>query len=440
MTKEKEISNEDLIYPLSSKPPWVEAFFVGFQHVLAMFAGIVTPPLIVASALGMQLPEKAFFIGMALFASGIATFVQVRRFGPVGSGLLSVQGTSFTFLKPALQAGAAGGLPLILGMSIAGAPAEIIVSRVIARARRLFPPIVTGTAVTLIGLSLVEVGMKNVAGGAGAGTEFGSILNLSLAGFVLLVIIVLNRFAFPLLRVAAIFIGLSSGFIVASLLGMVDFSILSETPWVNIPRPLKYGLAFDWRHFLPWFLAYLVTSVESVGDLTATAVVSNEEITGEVYRRRISGGTLADALGSIMAALFNSLPNTTFSQNNGVIQMTGVASRRVGFAVSGILIVLGLCPKLGAVIALIPPPVLGGATLALFGMVAAAGIRILSFARLDGRAMLILAVSLSLGMGIEMVPDVLHKLPELVQITLGTGLVTGTLCALVLNSLLPLER
>ncbi len=178
------VKNNELVYSLESKPPWAESFAVGFQHVLAMFAGIITPPLIIASALKMELAEKSFFIGMALFASGLATFIQVRRFGPVGSGLLSVQGTSFTFLKPALLAGQAGGLPLILGMSIAGAPAEILVSRIIGRVKKLFPPLVTGTAVTLIGLSLAKVGMTNVGGGFGA-PDFGSYTHLGLAMLVL---------------------------------------------------------------------------------------------------------------------------------------------------------------------------------------------------------------------------------------------------------------
>jgi len=429
-------TNDELAYPLDSQPPWGETLLVGFQHVLAMFAGIVTPPLIVAGALKMDVPEKAFFIGMALFASGLATFVQVHRIGPLGSGLLSVQGTSFTFLKPALQAGTAGGLPLILGMSLAGAPAEMLMSRVIGSVHRLFPPVVTGTAVTLIGLSLVKVGMTNAGGGFGA-ADFGAPSHLALALLVLTIIVVLNRCGSPVLRVGAIMAGIAVGYVVAAARGMVDFAPLAATPWFNVPQPFKYGLAFDGRHLLPWLLAYVVTTVESVGDLTATSFVSNEPIAGETYRNRLAGGTLADAVGSVIAAVFNSLPNTTFSQNNGVIQLTGVASRRVGYAVAAILAVLGLCPKLGALVGLMPPAVLGGATLALFGMVAAAGIRILSMAKLDGRVMLILAVGLSTGMGIEAVPEVLQKLPDLVQVALGTGLVTGTLVALFLNAVLP---
>ena len=432
------MENKELAYTLDSKPLWPESFAVAAQHVLAMFAGIVTPPLIVATALELPLSEQAFFISMALFTSGLATLIQIRRFGSVGSGLLSVQGTSFTFLKPAMMAGAAGGLPLIFGMTIACAPAEMIVSRIIWKVKRLFPPVVTGTAVTLIGLSLVKVGMTSVGGGVGA-LNFGSLQNLSLAAFVLTVIVCCNRSALPVLRIGAIMFGILSGYIVSVFMGLVDFAAVTSAAMFTLPQPLKYGLSFDFNHFVPWFLAYLVTSVESVGDLTATSMVSGQPVRGELYRRRLAGGTLADAIGSIIAGIFNALPNTTFSQNNGVIQLTGVASRRVGYCVAILLMLTGLCPKIGAFISLIPQPVLGGATLALFGMVAAAGIRIYSIAELNSRTMLIIALGLSVGLGIEMVPDVLKHLPELVKTTLGTGLITGTIFAMFLNLVLPGE-
>jgi NCS2 family nucleobase:cation symporter-2/xanthine permease XanP len=403
-----------------------------------MFAGIITPPLIVAGALNLPGNEKAFFISMALFTSGLATLIQVRRIGPIGSGLLSVQGTSFTFLKPALMAGQAGGLPLILGMSLAGAPAEILVSRIISKVKRLFPPIVTGTAVILIGLSLVKVGMTSVGGGVGLPpAEFGSYQNLGLAAFVLFVIVACNRSSVSILRIGSVMLGIVSGYVLSVFLGLVNFESVGQAAFVTLPEPLKYGLAFDVNHFIPWFLAYLVTSVESVGDLTATSLVSDQPISGDVYTKRLAGGTLADALGSVIAAFFNALPNTTFSQNNGVIQLTGVASRQIGYAVAVLLMLTGLCPKIGAVIGLIPQPVLGGATLALFGMVAAAGIRIYSMAELNSRSMLIIALGLSVGLGIEMVPEVLQNLPELVRTTLGTGLITGTLFVLILNTILP---
>lgn len=428
--------NDELLYALDARPPLLETLVIGLQHVLAMFAGVVAPALIVGGRLGFAVEEMTFFVGMALFASGVSTYVQVRSFGPVGSGLLSVQGTSFTFVKAAVLAGQAGGLPLILGMSIAAAPAEMIISRVYGRVKRLFPPIVTATAVTLIGLSLVKVGMTDVAGGFAA-KDFGSPQNLGIAFFVLLMVIVLNRFGPGFLRAGSIMLAIMSGYLLAACFGRVDFAAVGQAAWVTLPRPLKYGLAFDWNYLLPWMLAYLVTSIETVGDLTATSLVSNQPISGERYRQRIAGGTLADALGSIFAALFNSLPNTTFSQNNGVIQITGVAARRVGYAVAGFLVLLGLSPKVGALVAIMPKPVLGGATLALFGMVAAAGIRIASMTPLGSREMLILAIGLGTGLGVESVPEAMVHLPETLHVALANGLVTGTLFALALNAFYP---
>ena len=427
--------HSELLYPLEARPPWPATVLAGLQHVLAMFAGIVTPPLIVASSLNLPADQRGFFVGMALFASGLATLIQVYRVLGVGSGLLSVQGTSFTFIKPAQQAGQAGGLPLILGMSILGAPAEMAVSQLLRHVKRLFPPLVSGTAVLLIGLSLVRVGMTNVGGGFGA-KDFGAPVHLLLAGVVLVAIVALNRVGRGMLRAAAVMLGLCAGYLLAAALGRVDLGPVAQAGWFMAPVPLRFGLAFDLTHLAPWVLAYLITSIETVGDLTATSLVSGQPVSGEVYRARLTGGTLADGVGSILAALFNSLPNTTFSQNNGVIQITGVASRRVGGAVCAILVVLGLCPKIGALVGAMPPAVLGGATLALFGMVAAAGIRILALSKLGTRDLLILAVSIGVGLGIETVPNVLSRLPELVQITLGTGLVTGTLMALGLNLIL----
>ena len=424
---------DELLYALEARPPLPQTLLVGLQHVLAMFAGIITPPLLVArEALSFDQAQTGFFVGMALLASGLATLIQVRRLWRVGSGLLSVQGTSFTFIKPALITGKAGGLPLILGMSMLGAPAEVLVSQLIARLRRVFTPLVTGTAVLLIGLSLVKVGMTYVGGGFGA-EDFGAPAHLGLAGLVLLTIILFNRLSRGLPRASAVMIGIAAGYAVAALWGRVDLAAVASAPWYNVPLPLRYGVAVDATHLLPWLLAYVITSIETVGDLTATSLVSGEPVSGETYRARLAGGTLADALGSLLAALLNSMPNTTFSQNNGVIQITGVASRRVGYAVAALLVLLGLCPKIGALISVMPPAVLGGATLALFGMVAAAGIRLLAMTPLGGRELLILAVSLGVGLGIEAVPQVLSRLPELLQISLGTGLVTGTLVALVLN-------
>lgn len=445
--------NDELHYPLDARPPLGETLLVGAQHVLAMFAGIVAPIAILSAGLGFGAGDQAYLISMALFASGLATLVQVHRLGPLGSGLLSVQGTSFTFLRlsqeigrremllapgaAAASADPASAFSLILGMTILAAPAEALVSRVLGRVRSLFPPIVTGTTVTLIGLTLIKVSVHDIAGFDPGAPDHASPERLGLAALVLGTTLVLNRYGRGLFRVGAVLFGMLAGYLVAAGLGMVDWTPVAQAQWFTLPQPLRYGIRFDLRYLLPWVLAYVVTSIESVGDLTATSAVSNQPIEGELYRSRLAGGTLADATGSILAGLLNALPNTTFSQNNGVIQLTGVASRRVGYAVAGILMVLGLTPKVGALVSAMPGPVLGGATLVLFGMVAAGGIRILSLTPLTGRDTTILATSLGVGLGIDADPTLLSRLPDWVQICFGTGLVTGTLVAMTLNLVFP---
>ena len=401
-----------------------------------MFVGIITPPLIVAPALGFDDAETSFFLSMAFIASGLTTFIQVRRFGPVGSGLLSVQGTSFTFVSPVLLAAKLGGPALVLGMSMATAVVETALSFSLRFARKILPPIVSGTVVMLIGLSLIRVGITDLAGGHGA-ADFGSPRNLMIGLFVLSVIVFFNRSRNPFLSSCCVVLGMGSGYILCILLGLVSFEPVANAGWITVPVPLKYGLDFDWKLVLPFAVAYLVTAVESMGDLTATSIVSDQPVDGPVYFRRISGGVLADSIGSVIAAFFNSLPNTTFSQNNGMIQLTGVASRKVGFAVSAILIALGMLPKLATVISIMPRSVLGGATVTLFGMIVIGGLRIVENAGLGSRNVLILAVSLGLGLGVEFVPAAVSALPELLENLLSSGLATGALTGILLNLLLP---
>ncbi|MFH1038144.1 MAG: nucleobase:cation symporter-2 family protein [PVC group bacterium] len=418
----------------------------GFQHVLAMFVGIVTPPLLISCSLGLDPGSTGFLISMALFTSGLTTFIQVKRFGPFGSGLLSVQGTSFTFVSLSIQAGQAGGLPLIFGMTMAAAPVEMILSRFIHFARRLFPPVVTGSVVMLIGTSLIKVGVTDLGGGSGD-PGFGSPSNLLLGMFVMAVIIILNRFGRGFLSTVSIALGIVAGYLLAALLGRVDFSPFAEAGWLTVPQPLKFGIDFDPRYLLPWVIGYLITTIESIGDLTASSGVSREPVEGPVFIRRLEGGILSDGMGSLLAGFFNAMPNTTFSQNNGVIGLTGVASRRVGYGVAGILILLGLFPRIAALISVMPKPVLGGATTIMFAMVAVAGLKIIVSGGLGIRNQFILAITLAAGLGIEMVPGAFAKIggtPVEAGILLGSlsailrsGLAVGAIVATVLNLLLP---
>ena len=446
-----DVSRGDLIYGLEDRPPKWEAFFAAIQHVLASFVGIITPSLIVSGALGLAPADASFIVSMSLFVSGIATFIQAKRIGPVGSGLLSVQGTSFAFIGPILAAGggaiAAGGsateaLGLIFGLCFLGSFVEIIFSRFIHLAQQIITPLVTGIVVTLIGLTLINVGITSIGGGfpaREAGT-FGSLANLGVGTLVLLTIVILNSTRSPLLRMSSIVIGLIVGYLVAWPLGMVSFDNLSGLPLLALPLPFQFGFGFNFAAFIPFAFLYLITTIESIGDLTATSLLTGQPIVGETYIKRIKGGVLGDGLNSLIAACFNTFPNTTFSQNNGVIQLTGIGSRYVGYFIAGILVLLGIFPVVGGVFQAMPQPVLGGATLVMFGTVAAAGIKILSCVNFTKRASIITAVSLGIGLGVTFVPDILNNLPILVKNIFSSGISAGGVTALVLNMVLPGPR
>lgn len=436
----------DLLYGLHDRPAPLPAFFAALQHVLACFVGIITPTLIIGGVLGLheQLP---YLISMGLMVSGVGTLIQARRPFGIGAGMICVQGTSFAFLSAVLAAGlmvkARGGSPdeilaMIFGVCFCGAFIEMVLSRFIGRLKRIVTPLVTGIVITIIGVSLIKVGITDVGGGVKA-ENFGAPINLALGALVLVVIIALNRLSNPWLRLSAIIIGLLVGSLAAWFTGVLVPKPLPDLPLLSLPMPFKYGFAFDWMAFIPVALIYLITAIETTGDLTANCMISKQPIKGPEYLTRIKGGVLGDGVSSLIAAVFNTFPNTTFSQNNGVIQLSGVASRHVAYYIGAILLVLGLFPLLGAILQQIPKPVLGGATLVMFGTVAAAGIRILAQAPLDRRSLLIMATSFGIGLGVSSQPELLSQLPKLVQNVFGSAITSGGLTAIVLNLLLPLE-
>lgn len=428
----------DLIYGLEDRPPVKESLFAALQHLLAIFVAIITPPLIIAGALKLDITTTGFLVSMALFASGISTFIQCRRFGPVGAGLLCIQGTSFSFIGPIITAGLAGGLPVVFGCCIAASTVEMFISRILKYTRRIITPLVSGIVVTLIGMSLIKVGINACGGGQAAidnGT-FGNLKSLGLAALVLFSIIFFNRLGNRYLRMSSIVIGLVIGYIVAYFMGLVDFGAVQSYGGFNIPVPFKYGLKLDISALVSLGLIYLVTAIEAYGDITANSMISGEPVEGEKFMKRASGGILADGFNSLVAGVFNSFPNSIFAQNNGMIQLTGVASRYVGYYIAGMLVLLGLFPAVGLVFSLMPEPVLGGATLLMFGTVASAGIRIIASQHIDRKATLVLALSFSLGLGVEMVPSILSMLPDTLQRILSSGITTGGLTAIIANALI----
>ena len=438
------VKETDLIYGIDDRPPLKETLFAALQHLLAIFVAIITPPLIIAGALKLDLETTGFLVSMALFASGVSTFIQCKRIGPVGAGLLCIQGTSLSFIGPIISAGLAGGMPLIMGVCMAAARIEMIISRTFKYMRSIITPLVSGIVVLLIGLSLIKVGVVSCGGGFAAmdnGT-FGSLENLGVAATVLLSVLFFNRCKNKYLRMSSIVLGLCIGYGLSFALGMVDMSAAASQnlSGFNIPVPFKYGLDFNISSFIAIGLVYLITAIEATGDVTANSMISGKSIEGEGYLKRVSGGVLADGVNSFVAGVFNSFPNSIFAQNNGIIQLTGVASRYVGYYIAGMLILLGLFPVVGVIFSLMPDPVLGGATLLMFGTVAAAGIRIIAAQEINRKATLVLAVSLSLGLGVELMPDILKTAPEAIKGIFSSGITTGGLTAIIANVLIRVKE
>ncbi|WP_261905436.1 nucleobase:cation symporter-2 family protein [Vibrio fortis] len=438
-----EQRNSELIYGLDDRPSVKAASYAALQHVLASFVGIITPTLIIGGVLGLG-EHIPYLISMALMVSGVGTFIQAKRVGPVGAGMICVQGTSFAFLGSVLGAGflvkANGGGPdemlaTIFGVCFFGAFIEILLSRFIDKLKVVITPVVTGIVITTIGISLIKVGVTDIAGGFGA-EDFGAPSNLMLGAIVLGIIVALNLSQNIMVRLSSILIGLSIGWAIAITMGKASMPDFASQPLLSIPVPFKYGFAFDWQAFLPIAFIYLITAIESTGDLTANSMFSGQPIQGPKYIKRLKAGVLGDGVNSLIAAVFNTFPNTTFSQNNGVIHFTGIASRYIGYFIAGILFLLGMFPVLGAVLMTIPKPVLGGATLVMFGTVAAAGIKIIANEELDRRRIMTIAISFGLGLGVMLVPDLLKEAPKLVQSIFGSPVTMSGIAALIITGLM----
>ena len=437
-------SSSELIYRLEDRPPVLQSTFAALQHLLASFVGIVTPTLIIGNTLGLQ-TEVPYLISMALLASGIGTFIQAFRPLGIGAGMLCIQGTSFAFLGAILSAGftvkdRGGGsediMALVTGMCFFGAFIQIGLSQIIPYLRRIVTPLVTGIVITSIGISLIKVGMSDLAGGLEA-ADFGAPVNLMLGFFVIVVIVILNASTNNWVRMSSVIVGLGTGVIAALLFDELALQDLSISADIAMPEPFRYGFSFDLAAFIPLAVIYVISSVETTGDLTANCVISNQPIDGESYIRRISNGVLGDGVNSMIAAVLNTFPNTTFSQNTGVIQLTGIASRHVGIYVAAILVVLGFFQGIGDLLLSIPKPVLGGATLVMFGSVAVAGIKILATEELDRRKVIIIAVSFGLGLGVALVPEVFIQTPPLVQNIFSSAAATAGLSAITLSLVIP---
>jgi len=427
-------SASNLVYGLEARLPLGPAILVSLQQVTAMVVGVVTPALLLSNILHFSPADTAYLVSMALVAAAAGTFLQTTRFGPIGSGLLSVTGTSFAFLQPLIQSGAAGGLPLMLGMSLAAAPVQLILAPFMPNLKRIFTPLVSGIVVVLIGLSIIPEAMRGIVEPAAPGAPPWA--GAAIAAVVIAAVLVAQAVGRPATRMAGILCGVVAGYTACAVCGYLHAPPPVEHA-VTLPRLLPFSLAFQWKFFIPFAFIYVVSLLEAMGDMTATSQLSGLDTTGPEHWSRLRRGVLADGVTSIFAAAIGSFPSTTYAQNNGVIQITGVASRHIGKFMAAFLLILGLFPIVARWVTAMPPAVLGGMALLLFGLVAVAGLRLINAAGLNHRNALIVALSLGVGLGVPNETQWLAALPPLLGTLLASGISAGGITALVLNLALP---
>ncbi len=428
---------QTLRYPVDSKPPFGLTLLLAFQHLLAALGGIIAVPLVIGNVLKLPTPDIIVLVNAALLVSGIVTIIQCRGIGPIGLRLPSVMGTSFTFVAAALAIGFSEyGVAGIMGASLVGSLVMIIGSFFMPYVRKLFPPVVTGVVVMMIGLSLIPVAVDWFAGGQKGDQNYANPENLAMATFVLILVVILVQWGKGIFSAAAIVIGMMVGYVVALALGWINFDAVREAELVAVPKPLHFGLAFPISGIIGMSIAYLVTIVESSGNFLALGNATQTEITGKHLR----GGVLADGLGSAFAALMSTTPFSSFAQNIGVISLTGVASRHVVTVMGVLLVLAGIFPWFGALVVSIPSPVLGGAGLMMFAMIIAAGIQMLDKVERSKRNGLIIAISIGCGLAVTTRPELLDKLPSFFKEAFGSGITVGSIWALVLNLILPADK
>ena len=427
-------------------PPMVHAIPLGLQHIMAMFISNVTPAIIVAGAAGFgfgsnspDFPMMIYMIQMSMVFAGVATLIQTIGMGPVGARLPVVQGTSFAFVPimvPLVAGKGVDAMAAVMGGVLVGGLFHVFLGTFIKKIRFALPPLVTGLVVLMIGLYLIKVGIQYAAGGVPAmgKPEFGSLQNWTVAGVVIVVSLGVKFFARGIVSAGAVLIGMFAGYLVAMSMGMVSFGNIGNAKVFQLPIPMHFGLEFTAAAIIGMCAISFISAVETVGDVSGIAKGgANREATDD----EIQGATYADGLGTSVAGLFGGLPNTSFSQNVGLVAMTGVMSRNVVSIGAVILIVAGLFPKIGAAISTVPIEVLGGGVIVMFGMVAAAGVSILSEVKWDRRSLMIFAVSLSVGLGLQLVPSALQHLSGTAKVLMTSGLLPAAVLAIVLNLVLP---
>lgn len=405
-------------------------FALGFQHVMAMYAGAIAVPLIVGGALGLTPAQMAYLVAADLFTCGLATLLQIMRSKYFGSGLPVVLGCTFTAVGPIIAIASTSNLATAYGAIILSGLFVVLFAPLYGKLLRFFPTVVTGSVVTIIGLTLIPVAMNNVAGGQGM-PDFGEPRNLLLALATLVIILLVNRLATGFLRAVSVLLGLAVGTAMGYFMGIVSFDAVGSASWISIAQPFYFGKPeFSVMAIITMIIVNIVSMVESTGVYLAVGRATDQK----VEQRQIVNGLRSEGAAIMLGGLLNAFPYTAFSQNVGLITLTRVKTRKVIFAAGAIMVVLGLLPKLAALTTVIPNAVLGGAMIVMFGSVAAAGVSILSEVNLRKESnLLIVACSIAVGLGSAAVPQMFDQVPEWLKMLLQSGIVTGSITAIVLN-------
>lgn len=443
--KQFKSAKSNAIYELDGRPPFLQAFPLGFQQLLAMFVGNIVPMILVAGEARLDSYYSTLLIQCSVLGAGVATLLQAFpiRLGRIriGSGLPIMMGLTYTFLPICLAVATneALGLPVLFGAQLVAALSSVLVAFVLPYIRKFFPPIVTGTIIVSIGISCFSIAAYNLAGGQGDPT-MGQLHNWLIGGLVIVVIVACSAFGKGMVSAAAVLIGIVAGYVVAAVGGYVDFSNIASAKWFDIPRPLAFGdggpaLVFKPEFILVFILLYFINAVEMVGDMTVSA-------TGGLGRQpkdeELSGGILGNAFACMFASVFNCFATGSYSQCSGIVAMTKVCSRWVMGTGALTLIAAAFCPKLAGLLSTIPNCVVGGATIVVFSMIAMSGMSLVAKSRFTSRSMLICGISITLGLGISFAKDTLDLVGGYVQMFFGeSSIILVALTAIVLNIVLP---
>ena len=414
-----------------------KAAVLGLQHLLAMYSGAIAVPLLIGTALKFNATHMTYLVSIDIFMCGFATLIQLFRNKYFGIGLPVVLGCAIQAVAPLEMIGRKFTINTMYGAIIASGIFVFLIAGWFSKVKKLFPPVVTGTLITVIGLTLIPVAVQNMGGGNAAAKDFGDAKNLITAFVTILIILLIEILAKGFLKSIAVLIGLILGSLLAAAMGMVSLTPVSQASWFHLPQFFYFGVPeFEWSSCITMIIIALVSMVESTGVFFAIGDLLKKDISEDDLKR----GYRAEGIAQIFGGIFNTFPYTTFSQNVGLLQLSGIKTKRPIFWAAGMLMAMGLLPKIGALVTIIPTPVLGGAMLVMFTMIAVQGIKMLVHVNLDdSRNLLIIAISIGLGLGVTVYPQIFQTLPQTVQLFLSNGIVVASLSATILNLILKKE-